>query len=38
VQLGQIPNLTPGQAGLYEVLSWGFLVVDAAVGVTLLRR
>lgn len=37
VQLGQTPSLTATQVGLFEVLNWGLLLIDAAIGVLLLR-
>jgi RsiW-degrading membrane proteinase PrsW (M82 family) len=37
VQVGQPLNLSASQVGLFEVLSWGLLLVDAAIGLVLIR-
>jgi RsiW-degrading membrane proteinase PrsW (M82 family) len=36
LQLGRVPTPTDEQAFLFTVVSWGFLLLDAAIGVTLL--
>jgi hypothetical protein len=37
IQLGRAPTVTSAQVHLFTILSWGLLVLDALVGVLILR-
>jgi protease PrsW len=38
IRLGQVPDVTQAQVHLFTILNWGLLIVDAVLGLLILRR
>jgi protease PrsW len=37
IRLGQVPDVTPAQVHLFTILNWGLLILDAVLGLLILR-